>query len=207
MNRTHLLPAFILLSSSFAGYANTNKAGEAAVQTLIEQCESCHAVEAETASIAPQLDGMDAEYLLEQLDNFRKGQRGADSTDPVTQTMIAQAQALNGSQSQAIAGQYADRDRQYSTETVEGNTRNGEGLYSEHCAGCHSSSMGRFFTNSPQITHLDGPYLLAQLKLFAANQRGFVTQDKHKAKMIKLAKRFRDAELADIVAYMKTLSE
>jgi cytochrome c553 len=207
MNRTHLLPAFILLSSSFAGYANTNKAGKAAVQALIEQCEICHAIEAKTASIAPQLDGMDAEHLLEQLDNFRKGQRGAGSTDPATQTMIAQVRALNGEQSQAIAEHYADRDRHYSTETVVGNTRNGKGLYSKHCAGCHSSSMGRFFTNSPQITHLDGPYLLVQLKLFAADQRGFVTQNKHKAKMIKLAKGFRDTELADIVAYMKTLSE
>ena len=201
-----LIPFFpILLNDAFAEeYESKDGHNIGHLQQVIKQCEACHASNSEIPSTAPVLDGIEAWYLLEQLHNFSNNARGFASTNPIITEMSRQAQGLDDRQLTHIANYYSDRDAIFSKETVLGNSESGENIYKESCEGCHASFFGRFFTGSPKIAHLEGPYLLAQLKLFAADNRLFLEANKHKNKMIEVTKRFSDEELSDIVAYIKS---
>jgi cytochrome c553 len=133
-----------------------------------------------------------------------QGKRGLDTNDPLTTEMKQQLNALNKDQLQQLARLYSRRNPLPDSATVPGNSARGKPLYDEHCKGCHSGTIGRFMTKSPDIANMKGPYLLSQLKLFAADKRLFSVAGKHKTKMVKVAKQFNDHDLADIVAYIKS---
>jgi cytochrome c553 len=204
MNKILILLFFAVLfltvqsCSSTAEYANEN------FKQTILQCNNCHSATVLTAENAPLLGGMDDQYLIEQLENFRFDKRGADSLSDATQEMSRQVKALQDDELPRIADYYEDLPIVNSTETVVGDIDNGKALYATNCEGCHSSSFGRFFTNSPKISHLKGPYILEQLTLFAANKRDFHVENKHKNKMVEVSKRFNNKELSDITAYIKS---
>ena len=174
-----------------------------ALQEQITQCEHCHGIDTKVPSIAPSLDGMPDGYMVEQLENFRQSRRGIDPADAFSRAMSQQARAFSDEQITLIAEYYSGRTRQLSKESVSGNVENGEHLYRERCEGCHSSMLGRYFTNSPRITHLRGTYLLTQLNQFAKSQRLVVEDSKHKVKMVAVAKKLSETDQADIVAFIK----
>ncbi|MDH5427030.1 MAG: c-type cytochrome [Nitrospirota bacterium] len=169
----------------------------------ITQCENCHSLATNIPSTAPSLDGMTEDYLEEQLANFKHAKRGIDPTDAMTLSMSQQAKTLSDEQISLIADYYSRRTRQLSKESVSGNAKNGERLYKEQCEGCHSSMLGRYFTNSPRITHLRGSYLLAQLNQFSKSQRVVVEDSKHKIKMAAVAKNLSESDQSNIVAFIK----
>jgi len=173
-------------------------------ESTVAQCNSCHSAAASTPGNAPSLDGMNSEYLLEQLKNFRSDKRGFATSSPTIREMSGQAKALQDKGLSVIANYYETLAIVNSTETVAGNINQGKMLYETNCQGCHSSVIGRFFTNSPKISHLKGSYILDQLILFAANKRKFQDENKHKNKMIEVSKRFNKKELSDITAYIKS---
>jgi len=177
--------------------------GTYALHEQITPCENCHGMDTKIPSIAPSLDGMADDYIVEQLENFRQSRRGIDPADAFTRDMSQQANALSNEQISLIAHYYSGRTRQLSNESVSGNAEHGERLYREHCEGCHSSMLGRYFTKSPRITHLRGAYLLAQLNQFSTDKRLVVEDSKHKVKMVAVAKKLSESEQSNIVAFIK----
>jgi len=194
-----ILGALVLSQYSCASDRNSKKAWH----ELVTQCESCHSMNTNISSIAPSLDGMAGDDIVEQLDNFRQSKRGIDQTDALTRDMSQQAKALRDEQISLIADYYSGRTRQLSNESVSGNVENGEHLYKEQCEGCHSSMLGRYFTKSPRITHLRGSYLLAQLNQFSKGKRTVMEDSKHKLKMAAVAKKLSESEQSNIVAFIK----
>lgn len=174
-----------------------------ALHEQITQCEHCHGMDTKILSIAPSLDGMPDDYIVEQLEHFRQSRRGIDPADAMTRVMSQQAKALSDEQISLIADYYSVRKRRLSNESVAGNVENGERLYKERCKGCHSSMLGRYFTKSPRITHLRGAYLLAQLNQFSKSKRLVVEDSKHKLKMVAVAKKLSETDQANIVAFIK----
>ncbi|WP_017220857.1 c-type cytochrome [Moritella dasanensis] len=176
------------------------------VKQTVLQCNNCHSATASTSATqnTPLLGGMDEQYLMEQLDNFRVDKRGAGSVSAATQEMSRQVKALQDDELRYIANYYAALPTVDSTETVAGDINNGKALYATNCKGCHSSAIGRFFTDSPKISHLKGPYIFEQLTLFAADKRNFNVENKHKNKMVEVSKLFNSKELSDITAYIKS---
>lgn len=193
------LGALVFSLYSCASERNSNQASH----ELITQCESCHRSDTKISSIAPTLDGMAESYIVEQIENFRQSRRGTDPTDALTREMSQQAKAISDEQVSLMGNYYAGRTRQLSNESVTGDLENGERLYKEQCEGCHSSMLGRYFTKSPRITHLRGPYLLAQLNQFSNGKRLVVEDSKHKLKMVAVAKKLSDREQSNIVAFIK----
>lgn len=177
-----------------------------ALADAIAGCDSCHAPQSRVRSMAPVLNGMSGRYLEDQLENFLLGARGNADTDHFTGQMIDQLTALSATQRDRVIRHYARQDSFSSPETVAGDAALGAPLFEEHCAGCHTSAMGRRFTGSPRITQLNGPYILAQLQAFADGSRGFVDPGKHQLRMVEVAKGFDEAELLAITAYAKTLT-
>ena len=203
MKKLFLLPmlgGLVLLS--LYSCAN-NRDSMPALHAQITQCESCHSPDTKIPSIAPSLDGMAEDDIVEQLENFRQSKRGIEPTDAFTRDMSQQAKALRDEQIVLIADYYSGRQRQFSNESVSGNTENGQHLYKTQCEGCHSKMLGRYFTGSPRITHLRGTYLLAQLHKFSKGKRLVGEDSEHKLKMVTVAKKLRDSEQSDIVAYIK----
>lgn len=197
-----LLPTLGAMLLSLFSCASDRNSKKAELE-LVTQCDSCHRIDSKISSIAPSLDGMPESYLVEQLENFRQSRRGTDPTDAVTREMSQQAKALNDEQVSLIGDYYSGRPRQHSNEPVTGDLENGKQLYKEQCEGCHSSMLGRYFTKSPRITHLRGPYLLAQLNQFSKGSRLVMADSKHKEKMVAVAKKLSDREQSNIVAFMK----
>lgn len=216
MNKILILSFFAVPLLSVQSCSSTMKYANNNFEQTISQCNSCHVATISTmptmptmptmstAQNAPLLGGMDDEYLIEQLKNFRFDKRGADSLSAATQEMSRQVKALQDDELSRIADYYQDLPITHSTKTLAGDINNGKALYATHCEGCHSSYLGRFFTNSPKISHLKGPYILEQLTLFGANKRHFYTENKHKIKMIEVSKRFDHKALSDITAYIKS---
>ncbi|GAA3925166.1 c-type cytochrome [Litoribacillus peritrichatus] len=87
--------------------------------------------------------------------------------------------------------------------TVTGDPQKGAPHFDKDCASCHTSAFGRFLSDSPEITQLEGPYIFSQLKAFKSGQRNFTEETKSHRKMIDRIKQYSDEELADIVAYIK----
>lgn len=195
-----ILGALVLSLYSCASDRNSNQTA----LELVTQCDNCHRIDTKISSMAPSLDGMAESYMVEQLENFRQSKRGTDPTDALTREMSQQAKSLSKEQVFLISDYYSWRTRQLSTESVTGDLENGERLYKEQCEGCHSSMLGRYFTKSPRITHLSGPYLLAQLNQFSKGKR-LVVEDskKHKLKMVAVAKKLSERDQLDIVAFIK----
>ncbi|MDT8428079.1 MAG: c-type cytochrome [Pseudomonadales bacterium] len=191
-------------SMFLSGLALAQKQDNEALAATIRNCDSCHAADSTIQSGAPVLNGLPRSYLTEQLQNFRADLRGAAAVDQYSRQMVSEAKALPEEQLSLIARHYARQKKQVATATVAGDVKAGEPLFEEHCAGCHTSTAGRMFTKSPPITHLEGPYILAQLKAFAASQRHFAEENENKLKMIEVASRFNAQQLADITAYIKT---
>lgn len=204
MNKILILLFFTVLLLTVQSCSFTAENSNNNFKQTILGCNSCHSAIAPTANKAPLLNGMDYEYLIEQLQNFRFDKRGANSLLDATQEMSRQVKALQDDEMQSLADYYQNLPIVNSTETVVGDINNGKTLYATHCKGCHSSYFGRFFTNSPKISHLRGSYILTQLILFGANKRHFHIENKHKIKMIEVSKRFNNKELSDITAFIKS---
>lgn len=197
-----LLPMFGALIVSLHSCAS-HRGSESALHERIMTCESCHSRHTTVPSTAPSLDGMTAEYIVEQLENFRQSKRGFDPTDAFARDMSQQAKALRDEQITLIADYYSSRERQFSNESVSGDAQKGKQAYKAHCEGCHSSILGRYFTKSPRITHLRGTYLLAQLQKFSKGKRLVSDDSQHKLKMVTVAKKLSDSEQSNIVAFIK----
>ncbi|MEH6452353.1 MAG: c-type cytochrome [Psychromonas sp.] len=204
MNKILVLAIFAVPLLIIQSCSSTAEDSHENFKKTISQCNSCHSATASTPDNTPTLAGMDDQYLIEQLRNFRFDKRGTDSLSPVIQEMSRQVKSLQENELPRIADYYKGLPIVNSTETVAGDINNGRALYTANCEGCHSSAFGRFFTKSPKISHLNGPYIFEQLTLFAANKRHFHVENKHKIKMIEVSKIFNNEELSDITAYIKS---
>jgi len=206
MNKILILLFFVIPLITIQSCSSTNEDSNDNFERTISQCNSCHSATTPIAKNTPLLDGMDDEYLIEQMKNFRFNKRGVVRLSDATQEMSRQVKALQDDELLRIADYYEDLPIVNSIETVAGNINNGKALYTTNCEGCHSSYFGRFFTKSPKISHLKGPYILEQLTLFSTNKRHFYTENRHKIKMVAVSKIFNNEELSDIAAYIKSKS-
>lgn len=179
-------------------------------EALVTQCDSCHSVSEANAPIAPSLNGMNEQYLIEQMANFQQGQRGAHLDDQ----NIVPAHQLDQDSISLVAEFYEELEIRHSEQhpafTIEGMTAsesNGEALYDDQCSVCHGSWLGRWISNSPEIQQLPPRYMAKQIQAFAHDKRGFVTPNGYKNDMLDVAKGLSDQELLDIIQYINTHSE
>ena len=202
MKKSVVLPSLFGMLFNVAASAQTPAPNT--LDEIIGACEGCHATGFGTQAYAPSLNGMQNWYMEEQLHNFRAETRGASPSGEAVMEMARQTKSLTESELSGVVDYYSHQKRLHSSETVNGDSDNGKPLYEENCAGCHAGWMGRRFTKSPYITHLEGPYLLQQLQLFASDKRSFVVDGKHKRRMTEVSKIFSPQELSDIAAYIKS---
>ncbi len=187
-----------------------NTAGDAQVgQTLFAPCTACHGQQAEGNRDlnAPKLSGQAAWYLIRQLNDFKKGVRGAHDGDVYGKQMIPFASMLTDDAAvRNVVAYITSLPEERPEATVNGDPERGKGLF-RTCSSCHGADgKGIWSTHAPRLSNMSDWYLARQLQNFKQGIRGSHPQDFHGAQMSSMARVLSDDQaVADLLGYVHTL--
>lgn len=171
-----------------------------------EPCVVCHGIDGNSPNPAwPNIAGQPEKYLIEQLKEFRKGDKGT-RFNPV---MFGIVQGLSDEDIQDLAKYYANQ--QPSLGAVRSNFVSlGEKIYRGGnvatgvvaCSGCHDpNGEGNPEAGFPPLSGQHPQYLIDQLKKFKNNERS----NDPNGIMRDIAKRMTDEEIEAVCNYVSGL--
>jgi cytochrome c oxidase subunit 2 len=159
----------LLLASTFP-----LQAAEAPAAALLASCAACHGEQGQgnTAIGAPRLAGQHADYLAQQLRNFKGGQRAYDPRDQYGAQMRDFAATLDEADIEHLARHYAAL--QLPLPSIdEGERGLGEAIYQNTCAACHGPRAEGFaLLKTPNLRILDTVYMQRQMSNYVQGLRG-----------------------------------
>ena len=190
-------------NASAAGDATKGKAAYAV-------CAACHGANGmgNKALNAPRIAGQEPWYLERQLNNYKKGIRGADPKD--TYGMQMRPMALTLANDQAISNMVAYLSSMPmsapAASSVKGDVAAGKTAYMI-CQACHGpTGGGNKALNAPRLTGLQDWYIVRQLKNFKSGARGTKAGDTYGMQMRPMALTLTtDAAINNVAAYIATL--
>ncbi len=172
-------------------------------------CVACHQADGTGKNNAggeawPQLAGLNADYIVKQLEDYKSGQR-------VNASMTAFAQMLSEQQVADVAAYYsqlppgpgeggenADEATLARGESLAG--RGDWGSYLVSCKSCHGPDNQGAGTVFPGIAGQHASYIEAQLKAWQAGTRTNDPQDLMGA----VARRMSDSDIRAVAAWLST---
>ena len=168
-------------------------------------CASCHGAQAQgnPAMSAPALAGQDSAYIMAQLNNFKKGIRGAHEDDQQGKMMAIMAKSLTEQTMTSLGAYLADLPPAVS-QPSEGNPVNGNNIYQNSCGGCHGlKAEGNPLLKAPRLSSLDAKYLNLQYQNFAEGVRGAHPDDRYGRQMAFMTSAVTsEKQLRDIIAFI-----
>lgn len=200
----------LLFSISFVASADETaplaRGNPIAGKTKSATCIACHGLDGNAITpIWPKIAGLSQEYLVQQLLDFQKGDKGP-RFDP---TMFGQVQNLS-------AQDIADLGAFYSTQTMTIGAANpsvvalGQSIYRggnlnsgvPACMACHGpTGAGNYLANFPRIGGQNSDYVVAELKKFRDQQR---SNDVNSI-MRDIAGKMTDKEIEAVASYVAGL--
>lgn len=167
-------------------------------------CGGCHNPDGNSIiQENPRLSGLDAKYIVRQLEDFKSGVRA-------NPTMSAIIPMVDASEFKAL-GKYFSQQKRLSSESVNAElVAKGKQIFEEGviataapaCSGCHGED-GSGSDAFPRLNGQNPAYVVSQLTNFKSGGR---TNDK-KGLMQAVAKRLNEQEIAAVAEYMSTLKE
>jgi len=199
---TLILGIGLALNAYAAGDATKGKAAYAV-------CAACHGANGmgNKALNAPRIAGQEPWYLERQLNNYKKGIRGADPKD--TYGMQMRPMALTLSNDQAVSDMAAFLSSMPrsapAASSVNGDVAAGKTAYMI-CQACHGpTGGGNKALNSPRLTGLQDWYIVRQLKNFKSGARGTKAGDTYGMQMRPMAMTLaNDEDINNVAAYIAT---
>jgi cytochrome c oxidase subunit 2 len=193
-------------------YAQTQAvtAGDAATgQALYATCSACHGANAEGNKDlnAPKLSGQASWYLVRQLEDFKRGMRGAHEKDTFGQQMVPFASMLaDDAAVRNVVAYISSLPEIRPPATVLGNPEKGKDHY-RTCAACHGADgQGIWSTRAPRLSNMSDWYMQRQLTNFRDGIRGAHRENFDGAQMAAIAKVLtKDQAIVDLLDYMHTL--
>jgi len=171
-------------------------------------CTVCHGMQLRgNRNIeAPRLSQMDAWYVEQQLQSFRKGWRGMHQDDLVGMEMQPMAAPLSDAQIEKAAKFAEASGSPPPARTIDGDAGAGRSHYTT-CAACHGvDARGNEALGAPPLTGLNDWYLVRQLENFRNGARGNHPDDIYGAQMrASVALLPDDGAIRDVVAYITSL--
>ena len=192
-------------------------------------CAGCHGEFGEGTADGeyPRLAGLDAEYLAQQLRNFKARDRMNIPMTPYTterelpeEDVVLIAAYLSQielptklppideeKEFDALARLKAS-GRIINIARYPGNIEKGEKFYQKECAGCHGEAgqgqvaLNKVSMNIPQLAGQYSVYISRQIEKFRAGER--LHDDSRDADIFKS---FSDAEIEDMLAYLSILDD
>lgn len=192
MSRERLVLAVLLLSTCCELLAaGDSAAGRAKAEA--ERCFECHGAEGQGDGQAnarfARLAGQRADYLLQQLKNYRSGARKHD-------VMRLNTQHLDDADLLDIAAYFASRPPMQG-DHGKGDGEAGRSLYQQACAACHGEQGqgGHAEPAAPRLAGQDAHYLAQQLLDWRSAWRTG-------APMNEVAKPLSDAQIRALATYL-----
>lgn len=175
------------------------------------QCASCHGKQGEgnPGVKAPALAGLDAAYLLRQLQHFRDGVRGAHADDPDGAIMRASVRNLtDANMSELVEAITRWPQPPAATLPTGADLTAGRNYYNGICSSCHGGKAeGISALNAPRLTGQSAEYLTRQFLNFRTKIRGGHASDKYGKQMVAVSKSLpTDKLVTDVSAYIVQLS-
>ena len=202
MFRLSLISLTIAVLLPVAAQAGDAEAGKA----LYTPCVACHGPNAEgmPALNSPGLAGQSESYLMRQLWDFKKGNRGAAEGDTIGAQMRPMAMALPDGQAIAnVAAYLSSLPPSKPAATIEGDADNGQKLYTSKCGACHGGQgWGNEALYTPRLTIIGDAYLIRQVNNFQDGLRGAHKDAQYGKQMAMMAKVVTEDELLDIAAFL-----
>ncbi len=194
----------LLMPTVCIGDADTGEA-------LYAPCIACHGANGEgNASLSsPAIAGQSQDYLVRQLQNFRRGIRGADPADTGAAQMRPMATALvDDAAVAAVAAYVASLEPPTHEAEVSGDAASGSKFYTSRCGACHGGKgEGNDALFAPRLTSLRDSYVVSQVRKFRSGTRGAHADDKYGKQMAIMAKIVTDQELRDIVSFLNEIAD
>ena len=179
-------------------------------ETFAKVCAACHGargagkLELKTPSIA----ALPYWYVEAQLYKFRRSIRGSRTEDAGGMIMHAVAGTLAESQIKKLAAHVHGLPRNPTQNTLNGDMKLGEYLFTEICMACHRyNASGEKVFGSPPLYGLQDWYIAMQLKKFRDGVRGAHKEDIKGAKMHQMTSDLSDADLLAVASYVSVLAE
>jgi len=172
-------------------------------------CASCHGPEGKgniqlNASV---LAGLDENYIILQLQNFKQGIRGTHNKDVPGNQMSAIASQLSEQQIKKLAKSISEFESSNNQSPTEGNITQGKKYYVANCSACHSGTgAGNLQLHAPTLLVQSPEYLTRQINYFRSQVRGTHPSDKYGRQMAMMAKTLPDQQaVSDVIAYILSL--
>ena len=198
------LSVYLILAVSLP--ATALAADVEAGKKLYAPCVACHGSNAEgiAALNSPALAGQSESYMIRQLWDFKKGNRGAADGDTIGAQMRPMAIALPDGEAIAnVAAYLAALPPSKHPATVAGDVANGQKLYISRCGACHGDKgWGKEALYTPKLNGIGDSYLIRQVRNFQDGLRGAHKDAQHGRQMAMLAKSVTADELKDIAAFL-----
>ena len=187
-------------------------ADSSGVRLYNNQCSSCHGPQGEgnVGANAPALAGLDAPYLLRQLQHFRDGVRGAHPDDVNGAVMRGSVRALGDTSLRELveAIQRFPLPKPALVKVAGADLTAGRNYYNGICSACHGGKAeGIAALNAPKLSGQHPDYLTRQFLHFRDKVRGGHPADKFGLQMTKITKALPDEKLIhDVSAYIAQLA-
>jgi cytochrome c553 len=176
---------------------------------VFETCVPCHNTDGSGNPVvgAPNIAGMKAWYVEEQLDKFRAGDRGMHFSDVEGLRMRPMALSLTSEEDVKDVAHYVETlPAVRHAASLPGDPKAGEALYAT-CGACHGDTgAGNQDLKAPRIAGVDDWYLATELRKFRSGVRGTSPKDREGRLMRPMARSLADEDaLRNVVAYVGTL--
>jgi len=178
-------------------------------QQVFQTCVPCHQPDGSgNAEIgAPNIAGMNAWYVVEELEKFRAGSRGAQFSDMEGMRMRPMALSLDSDEDVHLVAQYVESlPPVRHAATLPGDAQAGAALFAT-CSACHGDNgAGNPDLKAPRIAGVDDWYLATELRKFKSGVRGANPKDREGRLMRPMARTLADDDaVRNVVAYVETL--
>jgi cytochrome c553 len=215
-NKTRMAIQRIILCASvlaIAGWAAGCGFGGTSAATrgreLFQNCTPCHQEDGSgNAEIgAPNIAGMKAWYVQEELDKFRSGLRGAHFADVEGLRMRPIALSLGSEDDIKLVSQYVETMPVIRhAPTLPGDAQAGKALFAT-CAACHGETgAGNADLKVPSLAIEDDWYLVREIRKFRSGVRGTNPKDTEGQLMRPMARALHDEDaIRNVIAYVETL--
>jgi len=176
---------------------------------VFETCVPCHNADGSgnPAVGAPNIAGMKAWYVEEELEKFRAGDRGMNFSDVEGMRMRPMALSLTSEEDVKDVAHYVETlPPVRHTMSLPGDPKAGETLYAT-CGACHGDTgAGNQDLRAPRIAGVDDWYLATELRKFRSGVRGTSPKDREGRLMRPMARALADEDaIRNVVAYAETL--
>jgi len=195
------------LSVSGCGMGATSAASRG--REVFQTCAPCHQQDGSgNAEIgAPNIAGMNAWYVEEELEKFRAGTRGAHFSDMEGMRMRPMALSLASDDDVHLVAQFVETlPAVRHAASLPGDAQAGAALFAT-CGACHGDNgAGNVDLKAPRIAGVDDWYLATQLRKFKSGVRGTNPKDREGRLMRPMARTLADEDaVRNVVAYVGTL--